>query len=102
VIGAFPPTNVMPAKAGTHDLDPEALARYGVTLDEVRRRLHATDETGRLIVGADVAVAVWRMTEGEAWLAMLAGNPVVHPFARFGYDRFADVLYASNRRKGRW
>ncbi|MEW6451400.1 MAG: DCC1-like thiol-disulfide oxidoreductase family protein [Pseudomonadota bacterium] len=81
---------------------PDALAAYGASLDDVRRRLHATDETGRLIVGADVAVAVWRITPGEAWLARLFGNPVILPLTRFVYDRFADVLFAWNRRKGRW
>jgi predicted DCC family thiol-disulfide oxidoreductase YuxK len=81
---------------------PEALARYGATLDDIRRRLHATDETGRLIVGADVAVALWRITPGQGWLAALFGNPVVLPFTRFFYDRFADWLFGWNRRKGRW
>lgn len=94
-------------KAGTIEFrdikhEPEALNAYGASLDDVRRRLHATDETGRLLVGADVAIAVWRLTQGEAWLATLLGNAFVRPFARFGYDRFADLLYASNRRKGRW
>jgi predicted DCC family thiol-disulfide oxidoreductase YuxK len=28
-------------------------------------RLHATDEAGRLIVGADVAVALWLITPGQ-------------------------------------
>jgi len=81
---------------------PDALAAYGASLDDVRRRLHATDEAGRLIVGADVAIAVWRVTAGEAWLARLFGNPVVLPLTRFVYDRFADVLFAWNRRKGHW
>jgi len=94
-------------KAGTIafrdiNLEPDALRAYGASVDDVRRRLHATDETGRLLVGADVAIAVWRMTPGEGWLAALVGNPAVRPFARFGYDRFADLLYASNKRKGRW
>ena len=53
---------------------PDALASYGASLDDVRRRLHATDETGRLIVGADVAIAIWRVTKGEGWLASLFGN----------------------------
>src|SRR5258707_8447693 len=44
--------------------EPDALARYGAGVDDVRRRLHATDETGRLVVGADVAVALWRLTPG--------------------------------------
>ena len=32
---------------------PDALARYGASVDDVRRRLHATDEQDRLIVGDD-------------------------------------------------
>jgi predicted DCC family thiol-disulfide oxidoreductase YuxK len=84
------------------NLEPEALAGYGASLADVRRRLHATDEAGRLLVGADVAIAVWRLTPGERWLAALFGNPVVRPLTRFAYDRFADLLYAWNRRKGRW
>ena len=84
------------------NLEPEALAAYGASLEDIRRRLHATDESGRLIVGADVAIAVWRLTPGEHWLAALVGNPVVRPVTRFVYDWFADLLYAWNRRKGRW
>ncbi|MBR1147491.1 thiol-disulfide oxidoreductase DCC family protein [Bradyrhizobium sp. AUGA SZCCT0431] len=81
---------------------PEALASYRVSLDDVRRRLHATDEAGRLIVGADVAIAIWRVTKGEGWLASLFGNRVMLPVMQFTYDRFADVLFAWNRRKGHW
>jgi predicted DCC family thiol-disulfide oxidoreductase YuxK len=81
---------------------PDALARYGTTLDDIRRRLHATDEAGRLVVGADVAVELWLITPGEGWLAALFGNRVTLPFTRFFYDRFADILFAWNRRKGRW
>jgi predicted DCC family thiol-disulfide oxidoreductase YuxK len=81
---------------------PDALAAYGASLDDVRRRLHATDETGRLIVGADVAIAIWQMTPGEGWLATLLGNRLMLPVTRFGYDRFADMLFAWNKRKGRW
>ena len=84
------------------NLQPEALAGYGASLADVRRRLHATDEAGRLLVGADVAIAVWRLTPGEGWLAALFGNPVLRPLTRLFYDRFADLLYAWNRRKGRW
>jgi len=82
--------------------EPAALAKYNVSLEDIRRRLHATDAQDKLLVGADVAVAVWRATPGEGWLASLFGNPVALPLSRFGYDRFADLLYAGNRRKGRW
>ena len=81
---------------------PDTLAGYGASLDDVRRRLHATDENGNLIVGADVAIAVWRLTPGEGWLATLLGNRATLPLTRFFYDRFADWLFAWNRRKGRW
>jgi predicted DCC family thiol-disulfide oxidoreductase YuxK len=84
------------------NLEPDALAAHGASLEDIRRRLHATDEGGRLLVGADVAFAVWRLTPGEGWLAALFGNPVMRPLARFVYDRFADLLYAWNRRKGHW
>ena len=84
------------------NLEPDALARYGATLEDIRRRLHATDAQGQLLVGADVALAVWRATPGEGWLVSLLGNPFMLPVTRFAYDRFADLLYAWNRRKGRW
>jgi predicted DCC family thiol-disulfide oxidoreductase YuxK len=96
-----------PVEAGTiafRDInrEPEALAAHGASLEDVRRRLHAIDESGRLLVGADVAIAVWRLTPGERWLAALLGNPVMRPVTRFVYDRFADGLYAWNRRKRHW
>jgi len=87
-----------------HDinLEPDALAAHGATVDDIRRRLHATDGDGQLIVAADVAIAVWRVTPGERWLATLFGNPLALPLTRFVYDRFADLLFAWNRRKGHW
>jgi predicted DCC family thiol-disulfide oxidoreductase YuxK len=84
------------------NLEPQALAAFGASLDDIRRRLHATDEAGRLIVGADVMIAIWRVTPGEGWLASLFGNPVILPLTRFAYDRFADVLFAWNRWMGHW
>ncbi len=82
--------------------EPEALAAYGASLDDARRRLHATDETGRLIVGADVAIEMWRITPGEGWLSQLFGNRMMLSLTRFFYDRFADLLFAWNRWKGHW
>ncbi|QPC91403.1 thiol-disulfide oxidoreductase DCC family protein [Mesorhizobium sp. INR15] len=84
------------------NLEPAALAGFSASLEDIRRRLHATDADGRLLVGADVAIAVWQATPGEGWLAGLFGNRIVLPLTRFGYDRFADLLYAWNRRNGRW
>lgn len=84
------------------NLEPDALARFRVTVEDIRRRLHALDEQGRLLVGADCAIAMWRHTPGDAWLGRLAGLPVIRQIARVVYDLFADALYAWNRRKGHW
>ena len=82
--------------------EPHVLTAYNISLEDIRRRLHATDAEGRLLVGADVAIAIWRATPGEGWLAKLLGNRLMLPVTRFAYDRFADLLYAWNRRSGRW
>lgn len=82
--------------------EPHVLKSYDASLEDIRRKLHATDADGRLLVGADVAVAIWRATPGEGWLAKLFGNRLTLPLTRFAYDRFADLLYAWNRRSGRW
>jgi predicted DCC family thiol-disulfide oxidoreductase YuxK len=84
------------------NLEPDALLRFGAGVEDVRRRLHALDEKDRLYIGADCAIAIWLRTPGDAWLGRTLGAPVIRQFARFGYDRFADLLYAWNRRKGRW
>ena len=84
------------------NFEPDALARFGAGLEDVRRRLHAVDAEGRFHVGADCAVAIWRRTPGESWLGRLVGLPGLRHIARFAYDRFADILYAWNRRKGHW
>jgi len=84
------------------NLEPDALARFGAGVEDIRRRLHAVDATGRLHVGADCAIEIWLRTPGDAWLGRALGLPVIRQIARFAYNRFADLLYAWNRWKGRW
>lgn len=84
------------------NFEPDALMQFGASLEDIRRRLHATDAQGRLVTGADVMVALWRITPGQRWLAVVLGNAGLLPVTRFCYDRFADVLYAWNRRRGHW
>jgi predicted DCC family thiol-disulfide oxidoreductase YuxK len=84
------------------NLEPDALAVHQVTVEDIRRRLHGLDADGQLVIGADVAIALWHLTPGQAWLAKVFGNPITLPVTRFGYDRFADLLYAWNRWMGHW
>jgi predicted DCC family thiol-disulfide oxidoreductase YuxK len=84
------------------NFEPDALKQFGASLEDIRRRLHATDARGKLIAGADVMVALWRITPGQQWLTAILGNAGMLPITRFCYDRFADVLYAWNRRRGHW
>jgi predicted DCC family thiol-disulfide oxidoreductase YuxK len=84
------------------NLEPDALARFGADVGDVRRRLYGLDAGGQLTIGADCAIEIWRRTPGHGWLARLLGLPVLRQITRFAYDRFADVLYAWNRRKGHW
>src|SRR5260221_10203677 len=84
------------------NLEPDALTHFGAGVNDVRRSLHAVDADGRLYVGMDCAIAIWRRTPGEEWLARVIGTPVIRQLASFGYDRFADVLYAWNRWKRHW
>jgi predicted DCC family thiol-disulfide oxidoreductase YuxK len=82
--------------------EPFALSRFGADINDVRRRLHGVDPDGQLYVGADCAIEIWLRTPGDAWLGRVLGLPILRRITRFGYDRFADLLYAWNRSKGRW
>jgi predicted DCC family thiol-disulfide oxidoreductase YuxK len=87
-----------------HDinLEPDALSRFGVSVNDVRRRLHGLDADGQFYAGIDCAIAIWLRTPGDAWLGRIIGVPGVRQVAGFGYDRFADLLYAWNVRKRHW
>jgi len=84
------------------NLEPDALARFGADIEDVRRRLHGLDADGRLHVGADCAIEIWRQTPKDAWLARILGWRLIRPLARFLYDRFADLLYAWNGWMKHW
>jgi predicted DCC family thiol-disulfide oxidoreductase YuxK len=73
------------------NLEPNALALFGEG-----RRLYGMEAEGRLHIGADCALEIWRHTPGDVWLGNLLGLPVLRQITRFGYDRFADLL-ASTR-----
>ena len=81
---------------------PDAAHEIDRSVDQIRHSLHMVDADGRLLVGADVAIAVWLMTPGRRWLGWLVGLPGIRQLARWGYNRFADRLFVWNKRHGRW
>lgn len=83
------------------NMRPDALAPFNIGIEDIRKRLHALDN-GALLVGADVAIAIWAMTPGEKWLARLLGNSLVLPLTRLGYNLFAELLYFYNIKRGHW
>lgn len=86
------------------DVHTDEAAREEIPSDIefVRERLHAVDERGRLNVGFDAFLTIWRHSPGEGWKARLFGLPGVSQCARLGYNVFARGLYRWNRRRGRW
>jgi len=43
---------------------------------------------------APTALSKYASDAGDRWLGRMLGWPVIRQIARFGYDRFADLLYA--------
>jgi predicted DCC family thiol-disulfide oxidoreductase YuxK len=80
----------------------EAVQVLGAPLEDVRKRLHVTDEKGRVCVGIDALAELWSRSPRQRWLARLVRLPGVHWVSRHGYDLFAEALYRWNRRRGHW
>lgn len=82
--------------------DPNLVKEISKDLDTVRHSIHVVDQHGKLQVGADAIAALWRQTPGRRWLASIISAPLLRPIANWLYNRFADWLFAWNRRNGRW
>ena len=76
-----------------HQYGALALSGFGAGLGDIRRRLHGVDGSGRLHVGIDCAVEIWRRTPGDGWLASFVGRPGIRQVAGLGYNAFSHVLY---------
>lgn len=71
-------------------------------LEFVRERLHVVDENGKLHVGFDAFLAIWRNSPTERWKAVVMGLPLVKQLCRIGYNLFAAALYKWNKSKNHW
>jgi len=76
----------------SHDATP--LSQLGVSQMDALRRLHATDRNGRLHIGVDAFILIWRQLPTWRPLAILVSLPVVRYIAAMLYNRFADYRFA--------
>lgn len=82
--------------------EPNAFVGQGVTLDDVRLKLHAALPDGRIVRGWPAVSALWRVVPGYRWLATLGDLPVLNWGARALYHLAAHMLWHWNRISGRW
>ncbi|HEX3973139.1 MAG TPA: DUF393 domain-containing protein [Stellaceae bacterium] len=82
--------------------DPDALAKRGVTLDDVRLKLYVEDDAQQLHAGAEAFASLWQATPSQRVLGRLVSLPIIAPLARLAYNAFAVLLYRWNRWCGRW
>jgi predicted DCC family thiol-disulfide oxidoreductase YuxK len=81
---------------------PEALRRAGVTLDQVRLKMHAITQDGRVLAGMPAIALAWSVTPAYRWLGRIMQ---IAPFSWIGavvYHVSAYALFAWNRACGRW
>ena len=80
----------------------ELVAEVHADLEFVRERLHVVDEHGRLYVGFDAFLAIWKNSPTERWKARVFGLPIIRRVCGLGYNLFAAVLYKWNISKNHW
>nr|WP_298682108.1 DUF393 domain-containing protein [uncultured Dongia sp.] len=82
--------------------DENLVCEIGADLNKVRHSLHVRDEMGEVFIGADAIAKLMLDTPGQKWLGRVMMWEGMRPVSRWLYDRFADQLFAWNRRHGRW
>ncbi|MEM9738585.1 MAG: DUF393 domain-containing protein [Pseudomonadota bacterium] len=82
--------------------NPQAFADIGVSLDDVRRKLHARLPEGQIVRGWPAVNALWRETPGYEWLAKLGNAPGLRTLSGATYASLAQLLWWWNRASGRW
>jgi len=75
-------------------------AALGLTPDRALRRLHARDAAGRLYVGFDAMLAVWRAVPRTRWLGRFFGLPLIRPVSAWLYEHVVSAtLYRWAKRR---
>lgn len=82
--------------------DSDALRRAGVTLDQVRLKMHAIDADGRVLAGMPAIALAWAATPPYRPLGRIMQIAPFSWIGAVGYHLSAYVLWAWNRACGRW
>lgn len=70
-------------------LDASGLEGLGVTYAEGLKLLHAQDAQGKLHVGVDAFILIWRHLPLWRVLSFIVGSGFIRPIAKFAYSAFA-------------
>lgn len=76
-------------------LDSSPLEQLGVTFAQGLKLLHAQDERGKLHVGVDAFILIWRQIPRWRVLSTIVGVAFIRPLANIAYSAFA--AYRFNR-----
>jgi predicted DCC family thiol-disulfide oxidoreductase YuxK len=94
------------ARAGVVFFDvtrhPEKLAQAGVTVDEVRRKMHAIDADGRVLRGMPAVSRAWAVTPPYRFLGAITRTAPFSWASAALYHLAAHLLYFWNRACKRW
>lgn len=67
----------------------DTLHKLGVTATEALEKLHVKDNEGQLHIGVDAFILIWSQLKRWQLLALLISLPLIKPFTRLIYQRFA-------------
>lgn len=79
-------------------LDTRRLEARGIDKLTIFKALHVEDADGKLHVGVDAFLLIWKTLGGLPWglMARLGGSGLLRPFAELGYAAFAWVRFKTS------
>ena len=70
-------------------VNPSVTHKIGISYADGLKLLHATDAVGKLHVGVDAFLLIWRQIPRWRILAAIVTFPIIRPFANSAYRAFA-------------
>lgn len=74
--------------------DPRPLTSLNIHQADALRRLHGMDDEGRLYIGVDAFLLIWKELSYWRYLGMIVGLPGIRQIAGLLYNRFADYRFS--------